>query len=122
MSKQIYLLSLLFASLIPLEAISIKLPVILEITIRDELGNIQVGFPVKLYENRTDYYDEDADKSVFQGKTDKKGKIIFRKKVKPKQYYIRAESKTKTNADKAIQTSVLQRGKINKITIIVHPI
>ena len=66
------------------------------------MGNIQVNFPIKIYETREDYYDDDVDKSILQGKTDKKGKIVFRKKLRPKQYYIRPNLKQKVMKIKAL--------------------
>ena len=108
-------------SLTSLKTLSINLPVFLEITVLDDLGNIQKNCPVKIYETRENYYEDDEDNFILAGKTNEKGKIIFRKKLKPQMYYIKAINRTKTNEGRGVKTSVLERGKLNKITIIVHP-
>ncbi len=112
---------IIILSLISPKALSINLPVFLEITVLDDLGNIQKNCPVKIYETRDDFYEDEEDSFILAGKTNEKGKIIFRKKLKPQIYYIKAINKTKTNEDRGIKTSVLERGKLNKIIIIVHP-
>jgi hypothetical protein len=86
------------------------------ITVRNELGNIESGVTVQLYEKEDDYL---AEKNIaFEGLTDAKGVVRF-KEVKGIQYYVLARKDDKDNTGGGEQTK-LDEGKINKVTIIIQ--
>ena len=89
----------------------------LSITVRNELGNIEEGATVQLYETEEDYKNE---KNVSaEGVTDKKGIIKF-KDLKAIAYYVLAKKDDKDNFGGGEQTGKLDANKINKVTIVIQ--
>ena len=89
----------------------------LVITVRNELGNIEEGVKVQLYETEDDYKTE---KNVaFEGVTDKKGIVKF-KELKPTTYFLLARKDDKDNFGGGEKTGKLEEGKINKVTVIIQ--
>ncbi len=89
----------------------------LVITVRNDLGNIEEGVKVQLYETEEDYKSE---KNVaFEGYTDKKGIVRF-KELKPTAYYVLARKDDKDNFGGGEQVGKLEDGKINKVTVIIQ--
>jgi hypothetical protein len=89
----------------------------LVITVRNELGNIEEGVKVQLYETEDDYK---AEKNVaFEGYTDKKGVVKF-KELKPASYYLLARKDDKDNFGGGEQTGKLEESRINKVTVIIQ--
>lgn len=87
------------------------------ITVRNELGNIEEGATIQLFETEEDYKTE---KNVAaEGVTDKKGIIKF-KELKPTSYYVIARKGDKDNSGGGEQTGKLEANKINKVTIIIQ--
>jgi hypothetical protein len=89
----------------------------LNVTVRDELGNIVEGAKVQLFEKEEDYT---AEKNVVaEGVTDKKG-ILKLKELKAMAYYVIVKKDDKDNAGGGEQTGKLEANKINKVTIIIQ--
>lgn len=89
----------------------------LVVTVRNELGNIEEGVTVQLYETEADYK---AEKNVaFEGVTDKKGAVRF-KELKPQSYFLLARKDDKDNFGGGEQTGKLEEGRINKVTVIIQ--
>ena len=89
----------------------------LAVTVRNELGNIEEGASVMLFEREEDYKSEKN--AVAEGVTDKKGIVKF-KDLKAIAYYIIVRKDDKDNAGGGEQTSKLEGNKINKITVVIQ--
>jgi uncharacterized protein (DUF2141 family) len=89
----------------------------LAVSIRNELGNIEEGVTVQLFETEQDYKDE---KNVAaEGVTDKKGNVRF-KELKAISYFVIARKDDKDNSGGGEQTGKLEANRINKVTIIIQ--
>jgi uncharacterized protein (DUF2141 family) len=89
----------------------------LSVTVRNELGNIEEGVTIQLFESEEDYTTE---KNVAaEGITDKKGVIKF-KELKPITYYVIARKDDKDNSGGGEQTGKLEANRINKVTVIIQ--
>lgn len=88
----------------------------LVVTVRNELGNLESGVTVQLYEKEEDYKLEQN--IAFEGITDAKGVLRF-KDVKGINYFVLARKDDKDNTGGGEQTK-LAEGKINKVTIIIQ--
>lgn len=87
------------------------------ITVRNDLGNLEEGVKVQLYEKEEDYK---AEQNVaFEGYTDAKGVVKF-KEVKPITYFLLARKDDKDNFGGGEQTGKLEENRINKITVIIQ--
>ena len=108
----------LFATIFMMALMSFQLiKTQLTITVRNELGNIEGGVKVQLFETEADYT---AEKNVAaEGVTDKKGIIKF-KELKATSYYVIARKDDKDNSGGGEQTGKLEANKINKVTIIIQ--
>jgi hypothetical protein len=89
----------------------------LKITVRNDLGNLEEGVAVTLYENEEDYRNN-ANQVDATGFTDAKGTVTF-KSLKPQVYFIDARKDDKTNVDMGVQTGRLEEKKTNKVTIVI---
>jgi len=89
----------------------------LQITIRNDLGNLESGAKVILYKTQEDY---DASKNpVGEAKlTDAKGKVTF-DNLEPIAYFVNAEKDKKNNFGAGVATARLAPKKLNKITIVI---
>lgn len=90
----------------------------LRLTVINELGNPVEGARVTLYNNQEDYRQEQNPVTETQT-TDKNGRVRFGK-LEPKVYYIHAEKDGMSNAGAGVQTNELQKGRINKSTVIIE--
>ncbi|MEO5601391.1 MAG: carboxypeptidase regulatory-like domain-containing protein [Cyclobacteriaceae bacterium] len=89
----------------------------LNVTVRDELGNIVEGASVQLFDNEADYL---AEKNVSsQGTTDKYG-ILKLKDLKAIAYYMIVRKEDKDNSGGGERTAVLEAKRINKVTIVIQ--
>lgn len=89
----------------------------LTVTIRNELGNIEEGVTVQLYEKEEDYK---AEKNmVAEAVTDEKGVAKF-KELKAISYFVLAKKDDKNNFGGGEQTGVLEAKRINKVTIVIE--
>lgn len=89
----------------------------LMVTVLDDLGNIQQGAKVTLYETEDDY--NKLQNPVMESKmTNEKGQVRF-VGVKDIEYYVAAEKGDNDNFLRAEKTKHLAKGKINKINVII---
>ncbi len=97
------------------------IPVILQVTVIDDAGNVQPNAKIKLFHNKQDF-DENKNALVVAEKTNKKGKVSIKKigayKLEEKTYYIRVDKGDKNNIGHGIKTKKLEK-KINKINVII---
>lgn len=112
---------ILYISLISIFTISLlstaRIKTQITITVRNDLGNIEEGVKVQLYEKEEDYK---AEKNVaFEGYTDAKGIVKF-KDVKAISYFLLARKDDKDNFGGGEQTGKLEENRINKITVIIQ--
>lgn len=89
----------------------------LNITVRDETGNIVEGAKVQLFEKEEDYTGEKN--IVAEGVTDKKGVAKF-KDLKSIAYFVIARKDDKDNSGGGERTEKLESQKINKVTIVIQ--
>jgi hypothetical protein len=89
----------------------------LVVTVRNELGNLEEGVKVELYEKEEDYKAEKN--AAFEGYTDKKGIVKF-KELNPTSYYLLARKDDKDNFGGGEQTGKLEESRINKVTVIIQ--
>lgn len=89
----------------------------LSVTIRNDLGNIEQGATVQLYETEEDYKAEKN--AVAEGVTDQKGVIKF-KELKAISYFVLAKKDDKDNFGGGEQTGKLEANRINKVTIVIQ--
>ena len=93
------LVTLLTASILPTENLQL-LPTNLRVTVLDDLGNIQEGAVVVIYDNEQDYRFE-TNPIAGPEETDKKGRVTF-KKIPAQSYYIMAMKGEKKNDGKGL--------------------
>ena len=89
----------------------------LNITVRDELGNIVEGATVQLFETEDDYLKEKN--IVAEGTSDKNGIVKF-KDLKPIAYYVIVRKDDKDNSGGGERTAELDAKRINKVTIVIQ--
>ncbi len=90
----------------------------LQVTVRNELGNLQEGVDVQLYESAEDYNNNEnaiGEKQI----TDSKGRANF-KNLESKVYFVNAEKGEANNFGGAEKTETLAANKVNKVTIIIE--
>ena len=89
----------------------------LALTIRNELGNVEAGVTVQLYENEEDYKAEQN--PAAEGVTDAKGVVKF-KELKAISYFVLARKDDKDNFGGGEQTGKLEANRINKATVVIQ--
>lgn len=90
----------------------------LRITIQDDLGNVQEGATVTLYENEEDY--RSGENQVAEPQvTDSKGRVTF-KDLEDKIYFVNATKGEMNNNMLGVQTAKLEAGKLNKVAIVIQ--
>ncbi len=112
LTKSLGILSLLIA----LTAFQI-IKTSLNITVRDELGNIVEGATIQLFENEDDYLKEAN--VAAEGVSDKNG-IVKLKELKAIAYYVIVRKDDKDNSGGGERTAVLEAKRINKVTIVIQ--
>jgi uncharacterized GH25 family protein len=93
----------------------IKTQLILKVV--DELGNPVADASVKLYETEADYTKEVN--TAFEGTTDAKGVVQF-KKMKAIQYYLIVRKDDKDNMGGGEKVGPLEENKFNKATVVIQ--
>jgi len=88
----------------------------MNVTVRDETGNLVVGANIKLYANREDWEKEVG--HFAEGVTDEKGIFKF-KEVNHVNIFLLVRKDDKDNTGGGEQTK-LEPGKINKVTVIIQ--
>ena len=94
------------------------LPTKLQVTVRNTLGNVEPEVRIELYETEEDYKNEEniVQEAVY---TDKKGRVVF-KDLEEKTYFINAVKGDMNNYGMGVQTGKLEKGKVNKVTIVIE--
>lgn len=90
----------------------------LEITVRDNLGNVVEGAEVQLFNTKEDYQKEE---NVIEGVkvTDEKGRVKFTG-LDAKEYYVNVEKGDMNNYGAGIKTDELVPKRGNRVTIIIE--
>lgn len=111
----------LFSLFLLLGFISVRkaniLPTKLDITVRDELGNVVEGASVQLFKTQEDY-DKSQNPISEVKKTDAKGRVVFTD-LEAKEYYVQAAKGDLDNGGAGIKTIPLVAKRTNKVTIII---
>ncbi len=89
----------------------------LQVTVRDDAGNLVEGAQVRLFKTEEDYTKE-QNQAGQTLKTDDKGKASF-DNLEPLIYYIIVEKEDMDNSDGGSKTEKLVPKRINKITVII---
>ncbi len=90
----------------------------LQVTVRDNLGNLVEDAQIKLFNNKEDYQKEQN--VVDQMKvTDSKGRVKFIG-LDAKEYYINVVKGDMNNYGAGIKTDELTPKRVNKVTIIIE--
>jgi hypothetical protein len=89
----------------------------LTITVRNEIGNLEAGATIQLFETEADYNEEKNPVATL--KTDAKGVAKF-KDLKAISYHVLVRKDDRDNSGGGEQTGKLEGGKINKVTIIIQ--
>ncbi len=89
----------------------------LQVTVRNDLGNIVEGATVTLYKTMTEY--ENEENAVQSGTTDKKGRVKFTK-LASMAYFMHVEKGELTNIGRGVQTSKLISKKKNILNVIIE--
>lgn len=110
---RISLVSIFMLTLMSFQLIKTQLTV----TVRNELGNIEEGVKVQLYETEDDYKAEKN--AAAEGFTDKKGIVKF-KDLKAIEYFLLARKDDKDNFGGGEKTGKLEEKKFNKVTVIIQ--
>jgi len=90
----------------------------LKITVVDYLGNVVEGASVNLYPTDKDYRNETNPVAETQY-TDKKGRVTF-KKLEPTVFFVYVVKDDMNNVGGGVQTDTLEKGKINKVNIVIE--
>ena len=119
MAIKLLLLSLFFSftSLYTTPDSSQVLTTKLQVTVRDELGNLVDGAEVKLFKTEEDYTKEQNQVGKTL-KTDAKGKASFNE-LDAIEYYIIVEKGDLDNSGAGTKTGSLTPKRVNKVTIII---
>lgn len=120
--KKLYLYLLI--GLMPMATLADKgevkqlFPTVLKITVLDDIGNPVQGATVTLYNNETDYYNNE-NPAYEAGETNEKGEVKF-KKIDAKRYLMDVEKGDLSNEGGGIETHNLEKGKVNRIRVIIE--
>ncbi len=88
----------------------------LQVTVLDNVGNIQPNARVTLYESEADY--NNSKPALPSQVTNKKGKTRFIG-LKAIDYFVYCEKGKKNNLFHGEKTGELQKGRINKVNLII---
>lgn len=94
------------------------MPTSLRITVLNKLGNAVENAKVTLYVNEEDY---EKEQNAVGGPsfTDEKGRVTF-KTLDAIQYYVQVVKGEESNYGQGEKTDKLEKGKLNKINIIIE--
>ncbi len=90
----------------------------LQVRVIDSIGNVVPGAKVTVYASEADFNDEENEVVPFE-LSNKKGIVTF-KKLEAKSYWILAKKGDMSNEDRGVQTEVLEKGRINKINVVLE--
>ena len=88
----------------------------LRLTILNDLGNLESGVEVLLFESEEDFNNNKP--CTPMQKTDEKGRVKF-KGLKSIPYYIEAKKGTKSNLFGGEKTEKLEENKVNKVNLVI---
>jgi hypothetical protein len=111
--KKVFVFALL---LLVASAFAPALKTSLNVTVRDETGNLVPGASIKLYSNR-EHWEKELN-HFAEGVTDEKGIFKF-KEINQLNIFILVRKDDKDNTNGGEQTK-LEDGKINKITVMIQ--
>jgi hypothetical protein len=112
------LLALLIGLLLPLPSAPGQiLPTKLQITVRDDLGNLVPGARVKLFKNEKDYQEEKNQVGTTL-LTNAKGQVTF-PDLESVAYYVMVAKGDLDNSGGGNRTTTLEAKRLNKVTIII---
>ncbi|MCP4456607.1 MAG: hypothetical protein GY816_01055 [Cytophagales bacterium] len=118
MKKQLLTLPIiLFLGTLANESYAQVLKTKLQVTVRNDLGNIVQGAVVTLYQTQADY--ENNENAVLSEETDENGKITF-KNLKPVSYFMDVRKGDMNNDGRGVQTTKLIPNKKNLIATIIE--
>ena len=109
----VLLACLCFSFIIPNQIVKTNL----QITVRNDLGNVESGVNIHLYKTKEDF-EKLTNPAAGPLQTDKNGKVTF-KDLEAIEYFIGAEKGDLNNFGGGEKTEKLDANRINKITIIV---
>ena len=89
----------------------------LQVTVRDDAGNLVEGATVRLFASEADYTKEENQIGKTL-KTNTKGQASF-DALEPKEYYIIVEKEDMDNSDGGSKVEAIKPNRINKITVII---
>jgi hypothetical protein len=89
----------------------------LQVTVRNNLGNLEEGAEVKLYKTDEDYRNDTN--MVAKGTTDEKGRAKFTE-LESTVYFLDVRKGDMNNFGAGIQTDTLAEKRMNKVTIIIE--
>jgi len=93
-------------------------PTVLKVTVLDDIGNPVQGATVTLYNNETDYYNNE-NPAYDSIETNANGEAKF-KKIDAKRYLIDVQKGDMSNDGGGIETQHLEKGKVNRIRVIIE--
>jgi len=89
----------------------------LQVTVRDDVGNLVEGASIRLFASEEDY-NKEQNQVGRTLQTDDKGRASF-DTLEPKIYYIIVEKEDMDNSEGGTKTEALAPKRINKITIVI---
>ena len=89
----------------------------LKVTVLNDHGNVVEKAIVNLYHTHGDYLQ--SKNAWMKATSDEKGVAVF-KKLSEKSYYLEVRRGDMSNDSKSVKTSVLERGKLNKVNVIIE--
>lgn len=90
----------------------------LQITVRDNIGNVVEGAEVQLFTSKEDYQKETNPVGEV-AYTDEDGRVKFIG-IEPREYYLNVEKGDMNNYGAGIKTDSLVAKRMNKVTIIIE--
>lgn len=117
MKKTVFGLLVFVAVLASHESDAQLLPTKLQVTVRNDLGNVVEGATVLLFKTEADY--DKSENFVGEAVTDRKGRVIF-KDLEPISYYMHVEKGDLTNIGLGVKTVKLVSKKKNKLNVIIE--
>lgn len=117
MKKVLSIASVVLFMFIANDAQSQLLDTKLQVTVRNDLGNVVEGATVTLFKTMTDY--ENEENPVQSAVTDAKGRVKFTE-LAAMAYYMHVEKGELTNIGRGVQTSKLISKKKNMLNVVIE--
>ena len=117
MKKYIMIMAVVSLSLVAFESNAQLMNTKLDVTVRNDLGNIVEGATVTLYKTESDYDFEEN--PVQSGLTDEKGRVQF-KNLEPTSYFMHVTKGDLTNIGRGVRTAKLIAKKKNILNVVIE--